>query len=221
MTSVIQRALALLGLVASSPLLLLSAIGIKSSSAGPVLYRAERAGRDGVPFTMFKLRTMHMASEGAGRITSAGDPRVFALGSLLRRCKLDEIPQLVNVVRGEMALVGPRPEDTSIVLDRYDEMMWESLTVLPGLTSPGSLHYFADEAGIPDDPGEAEAIYLSKLLPHKIALDLVYVRRRTWRYDTQIVVRTLLGIVGLDRMFQRTLEHEEEDALRILEEARR
>ncbi len=119
-----------------------------------------------------------------------------------------------------MALVGPRPEDVSIVRDHYDAMMWESLTVLPGLTSPGSLRYFADEAALPADSAEAEAVYLSTLLPRKIAMDLVYVRSRTARYDVQIVLRTLLSIVGFDSMFRRTLANEEKEAQRILEGVR-
>jgi lipopolysaccharide/colanic/teichoic acid biosynthesis glycosyltransferase len=213
---VVDRTLAVLGLVVASPFLAAAAIGIKISSAGPVLYRAQRAGMGGSPFAMFKLRTMRVGTGDSARITGADDPRVFMVGNLLRRCKLDEVPQLVNVARGEMALVGPRPEDVSIVRDHYDDMMWESLTVLPGLTSPGSLSYFADEAALPDDPAEAEAVYLSTLLPHKIAMDLVYVRSRTARYDVQIVLRTLLSVLGLDSMFRRTLENEEKEAQRIL-----
>ena len=215
----IERTLALVGLLAGSPFLALAAIGIKGSSPGPVFYRADRAGTGGVPFTMLKLRTMHADSGASGRITSAADPRVFALGHLLRRCKLDEVPQLVNVVRGEMALVGPRPEDISIVRDHYDEMMWGSLAVRPGMTSPGSLHFFADEVALPDNAAEAELVYLSTLLPYKIALDLVYVRSRTWRYDLQIIARTLLGIVGVDSFFKQTVRREEREARRILQEA--
>ena len=156
-TRAIDAVLALAGLVVTSPLLALSAVAVRLSSPGPVLHRAERAGRGGVPFTMYKLRTMRVDSAGVGRITAGRDPRILPVGRVLRRAKLDELPQLVNVLRGEMALVGPRPEDLSIVREHYDAMMWESLDVPPGVTSPGSLHYFADEADLPDDPVAAES----------------------------------------------------------------
>lgn len=220
MTRLLDRLLSLVGLVVTSPLLALAAMGIRRASPGPVLYRTERAGVAGVPFTMYKLRTMHVGSAESGRITGAADARVFGWGTTLRRFKLDELPQLVNVLRGEMALVGPRPEDVSIVKDHYDAMMWETLTVPPGITSPGSLHYFADERSLPSDPEAAETVYIERLLPNKIALDLVYVRNRSVRYHVEILSRTVLGIVGLDRWFADRLAWECEEAKKILAEAR-
>lgn len=220
MTRLLDRLLSLIALVVTSPLLLLAALGIRKASAGPVLYRAERAGVGGAPFTMYKLRTMHVGSADSGRITGTADARVFGVGAILRRLKLDELPQLVNVLRGDMALVGPRPEDLSIVREHYDAMMWETLTVPPGITSPGSLHYFADEASLPADPEAAEAVYLERLLPAKIALDLVFVRNRSVRYEIEILIRTLFGIVGLDRLFADRLAWERDEAWKILAEAR-
>lgn len=221
MIRLIDSALALVALVCASPLLLLSAVGIKVSSAGPVIYRARRAGLHGEPFTMYKLRTMHVGREAESRITSGADPRVFGLGRLLRQTKIDELPQLANVLRGEMALVGPRPEDPSIVRDHYDAMMWESLEVPPGLTGPGALDYFADESALPTDPVSAEAVYLAKLLPHKIALDLVYVRRRTVGYHLQLLTRTALGVVGVRKIFDPLARQELSQAAEILSEASR
>src|SRR5699024_3989161 len=116
---------------------------------------------------------------------------------------LDEMPQLVNVVRGEMAIVGPRPEDPSIVAEHYTPFMLESLSVLPGLTSPGSLAYYGAESDLPSDPIEAERKYLTELLPRKIATDLVYVQNRSWRYDLQVVVRTVVGVLKLPFAFAR------------------
>src|SRR2546422_2268160 len=110
---------AAIALVATAPLLALAAVGIRRASPGAVLYRAERVGRGGRPFIMYKLRTMHARRRSdASVITGAEDPRVFPLGAWLRRLKIDELPQLLNVLRGEMAIVGPRPEDPAIVRDR-------------------------------------------------------------------------------------------------------
>jgi len=219
LTGLADRFLAVVGLVITAPLMALCALGIKRSSPGPVLYRAERAGMNGVPFRMLKLRTMHVGSEHGGRITGSLDARVFRFGAVLRRLKLDELPQLVNVARGEMALVGPRPEDLSIVREHYDALMWETLSVLPGLTSPGSLHYFGDERALPGDPAPSEHVYLERLLRQKTAVDLVYVRNRSRRYDGEILLRTALGLAGLGRLFRRRMEREREAARRLLAEA--
>lgn len=218
MTAVLDRLVAGCGLVLSLPVLVLAAAGVKRASPGPVLHRAERAGRDGVPFTMYKLRTMHLGAASGGPITSSADARIFPLGRRLRRLKLDELPQLYNVVRGEMALVGPRPEDVEIVRTAYDELMWESLTVPPGMTSIGSLSYFEDEAKLPSDPAEAERMYLEEILPRKVALDLVYVRRRSVAYELEVLARTLLGVLGVHGAFAARVARERADAERILAE---
>jgi len=132
---------AALGLVAAAPLLLVAAVGIRLSSPGPILYRARLLGRDGRPFTMYKLRTMHLNHRTSRSvITAQHDPRVFAFGRPLRRLKIDELPQLVNVLRGEMSLVGPRPQHPDIVRSYYAPEHGETLRVRPGLASPGSLY---------------------------------------------------------------------------------
>src|SRR2546422_763278 len=134
----IEVVLAALAAIVAAPLVALAAVGIRLSSAGPVLYRAERVGRDRRPFIMFKLRTMHLRRRSdSSRITGARDPRVFPFGAWLRAVKVDELPQLWNVLRGEMALVGPRPEDPAIVARHYDALGRETLTVRPGLPRPG------------------------------------------------------------------------------------
>ncbi|MEM7287724.1 MAG: sugar transferase [Actinomycetota bacterium] len=182
-------------LVLAAPLLALAAIGIKLSSRGPVLHRAVRAGRDGEPFEILKLRTMRLGDVGDSRITVGGrDPRVFAVGVWLRKLKVDELPQLVNILRGDMAVVGPRPEAVDIVRDHYATEHMRTLDVAPGLASPGSLwNYTHGEALIgPDDP---EGDYLRSLLPVKLALELVYVDRASLRYDLELVFRTLRVIL--------------------------
>lgn len=187
--------LALSGTILLSPVLGLAAIGIKVSSRGPVLYRAVRVGIDGRPFTMYKLRTMRPHGVGPV-ITSCDDPRVFFLGRWLRRLKIDELPQLVNVLKGDMSVVGPRPEDPEIVQRYYGPAQLETLTVLPGLASPGSI--YGSTHGEPLLLGvDSERLYVEQVLPLKLALELVYVRRASLSYDLLIVARTFAVLFGL------------------------
>ena len=216
MPNPVSRLIALIGLIISSPIAFISSAVIRISSRGPVLHRACRAGKDGQLFTMFKFRTMHVGAERrGGRITSGRDPRVFAVGRGLRRLKLDELPQLINILRGDMAIVGPRPEDPAIVEEHYTPFMRQTLRVLPGLTSPGSLDYYACEVSLPEDPVDAELVYVQLLLPKKIALDMVYVEHRTWRYDVELIARTILGIIGVHRTFPKRQTWEREEASRL------
>jgi lipopolysaccharide/colanic/teichoic acid biosynthesis glycosyltransferase len=203
---VIKRTLDLVcsavALVAATPLLAVAALGIRLTSAGPVLYRATRVGRGGRPFTMYKLRTMHVnqtvvaGNVATSAITAKDDPRVFPVGSLLRRTKIDELPQLLNVLRGDMSLVGPRPEDPRFVEKNYTPADLATLDVRPGLTSPGSVWYYttAESELTSDDP---ERHYVERVLPLKLALDLVYVRDVSWRYDIALIGRTLLVLTAL------------------------
>lgn len=184
--------LATVALVVVSPVLALVAAGIRlAGGAGPILYRAKRVGIHGRPFTMFKFRTMRIGNTAsASVITAHGDPRVFPLGRLIRTAKLDELPQLFNILRGEMAIVGPRPEDPHMVTRFFRPFHYKSLAVLPGLTSPGSLYaYTHGEAQL--DVSDPERSYGEQLLPIKTALDLVYVRRASVRYDVTLIARTL------------------------------
>jgi lipopolysaccharide/colanic/teichoic acid biosynthesis glycosyltransferase len=181
-----------LGLVLTAPLLAVAALGIKLSSRGPAFYRARRVGRRGRLFTMYKLRTMHEAKPGTAgsAITAHDDGRVFALGRLLRKAKIDELPQLVNVLRGDMAIVGPRPEDPGIVERHYRPHHFTTLMVRPGLTSPGTLYYFT----VAESQVEAEQDYAKVILPLKLALDLVYVRSAGPWYDLALIARTVASI---------------------------
>jgi lipopolysaccharide/colanic/teichoic acid biosynthesis glycosyltransferase len=189
-----EAALAGVLLVLSSPLWLVAAIGIKLSSAGPVFYIAKRAGRRGVPFPMFKFRTMRVGADRASRIARANDPRVFAFGSFLRRLKIDELPQLVNILRGEMAFVGPRPEDLTIVESAYTVQDRETLEVLPGLTSPGAIYYWSQvEPRL--SPTDAEGHYLSGPLRTKLDLDRAYLRTATAATDWRVVCETILVLL--------------------------
>ena len=192
--------LAGMALIVVAPLLALLAIGIRLAGPGPIFYRAQRVGRDRRPFTMYKLRTMRIGDAATTVITAHGDPRIFPLGRLLRHLKLDELPQLVNILRGEMSIVGPRPEDPSMVQRFYAPFYYKSFDVPPGLTSPGSIYaYTHGEAQL--DLRDAERSYGEQLLPIKMALDLVYVARAGVGYDIALICRTVwtLGTALLGR----------------------
>jgi lipopolysaccharide/colanic/teichoic acid biosynthesis glycosyltransferase len=185
---------AAVALVLTAPVLAIAAVGIKLTDPGPVFYRARRVGYLGREFTMFKLRTMRAAESGDGPvITGLRDDRVSRIGRLLRRTKIDELPQLYNILRGDMAIVGPRPEDPTIVRAHYSPGDLETLGVRPGLASPGSIYQYqsGDKLLTGDDP---EGRYVEKLLKTKLALDRVYIRRATLGNDLRIIGRTLLTI---------------------------
>jgi lipopolysaccharide/colanic/teichoic acid biosynthesis glycosyltransferase len=181
------------GLALTAPLLLIAALGIKLSSPGPVFYRARRVGRRGRLFTMYKLRTMHhrRTEANVAAITAHDDQRVFAFARVLRKAKIDELPQLLNVLRGDMAIVGPRPEDPAIVERHYQPHHFTTLMVRPGLTSPGTLYYFT----VAESQVSSDQHYAQTILPLKLALDVVYVRSAGWWYDLALIGRTIASIV--------------------------
>jgi lipopolysaccharide/colanic/teichoic acid biosynthesis glycosyltransferase len=167
-------AIAAIALVLLSPVLLIAAIAIKLDSRGPVIYRSRRAGRDGEPFELLKLRTMHPGADpiGVGTPVLEGDPRVTRVGHLLRRFSLDEIPNLVNVLRGELAIVGPRPTLEAQVA-QYSPHQRRRLEVRPGITGWAQVN---GRAGIPWE--------------ERIELDVWYVEHRSLRLDLRILART-------------------------------
>lgn len=192
----VDVALAAIALVAAAPVLAVAAVGIRLSSPGPALYRAQRVGLRGRLFTMYKLRTMHVHQGAAPSvITAHHDSRVFRFGAWLRATKIDELPELFNVIRGDMSIVGPRPEVPRIVQRHYSPLQWETLDVRPGLASPGSIYNYTHGEALlgPDDP---ERHYVERLLPVKLALDVVYVRAASWHYDARVVGRTLWAVAG-------------------------
>lgn len=183
-------------LVAASPLMLIATIGILIASPGPIFYRSMRAGKDGHPFVLYKLRTMHF-SDGTGvSITALNDPRIFPLGKTLRKYKIDELPQLFNVLKGDMSAVGPRPEALDIVAKHYSEWDRETLRVRPGLTSPGAIYYYTDlQRRLGND--DAESVYVERVLPDKLAVERVYVENASFWYDMRIIVRTAIAILKI------------------------
>jgi lipopolysaccharide/colanic/teichoic acid biosynthesis glycosyltransferase len=172
-------AVAGLGLVCVSPLLGLAALAIKLEDGGPVLYRQERVGHDGVDFELLKLRTMVVGAErlGAGWAVEAGDTRITRVGRVLRRLSLDELPQLWNVVRGDMSLIGPRPTLRYLV-ERYTPRQLRRLEVRPGITGWAQVQ---GRAALPWD--------------ERIELDVWYVEHRSAWVDLQILARTPLALL--------------------------
>ncbi len=183
---------AALGLVVLSPILLGVALAIKLSSPGPVFYRATRVGRGGTPFRLYKFRSMVVDADRRGpAITAGGDPRVTPIGRWLRRTKVDELPQLLNVLAGEMSLVGPRPEDPRYVA-LYDDDQRRILTVRPGITSAASLAYRHEEALLSGP--DWEQTYRTTIMPQKLAIDLAYVEKQSLWEDFRIILFTIVAM---------------------------
>lgn len=182
---------ALLGLVIVSPLLAIIAIAVKTSSAGPVFFRQTRVGRNFRLFRIVKFRTMHEGMDGP-LITARGDKRVTSVGRILRRTKFDELPQLWNVLIGDMSLVGPRPEIPEYV-ERFREDYEEILNVRPGITDPASIEFRREEILLAqsDNP---ETKYLSVILPKKLAMAREYVKTRTFFGDMVLILRTIAHV---------------------------
>ena len=180
---------AVLGLMILSPLLLGIALAIKLTSPGPVLHRAQRVGLNGRVFTLYKFRSMVINAErlGAG-VTAHDDPRVTRPGRFLRRTKLDELPQLINVFKGDMSLVGPRPEDARYVA-LYTPEQRRVLSVRPGITSWASIQFRHEEQLLSVE--NVDEVYRLQVMPQKLALELDYLGRRTFGLDILILIRTV------------------------------
>jgi lipopolysaccharide/colanic/teichoic acid biosynthesis glycosyltransferase len=183
----------LAGLVILSPLFALIAVAVKLDSPGPVFFRGRRVGRNGRLFDIYKFRSMVVDADRKGPgITTAGDPRITRVGNALRRTKLDELPQLINVVRGEMSLVGPRPEDARYVA-LYTPEQRRVLSVRPGITSPASLRFRQEEDLL---RGEGwRRVYREQVLPAKLQIELDYLEGASLWRDLGILVQTVLALV--------------------------
>jgi lipopolysaccharide/colanic/teichoic acid biosynthesis glycosyltransferase len=184
---------AAVALVILSPLLIVVAAAIKLGSRGPVLFRQERTGRDGRSFRIHKFRTMR---DGPGRaVTSDSDPRITGVGRILRASKLDELPQLYDVVIGTMSLVGPRPEVPRYVASWPATARPRILSVRPGITDPASIAYRNESAELAS-AADPEEYYVSVVLPRKVEMYLAYVATRTFRGDLRILAQTARAVVG-------------------------
>jgi len=173
------------------PFFVVISLTIKITNKGPVFYFADRAGLNGRPFKLIKFRTMSVDSDKGSSITGVMDNRVFFWGDILRKTKIDELPQFINVLFGDMSLVGPRPESLSIVKRFYSSKLFNStLDVRPGMASPGSLFNYTHGHEFLDDE-DPEGSYINKFLPVKLALELVYIKHQSFWYDLEIIFRTV------------------------------
>lgn len=213
---VLDVVVAACALMMAAPLAVIVAAAIVLETPGPVIYRAERVGLRGRRFAMLKFRKM-AADAGGRRLSLSDDARFTRVGRFLARTKLDELPQFWNVLRGDMSLVGPRPEDPSFVAER-PQAFAQPLQVRPGITGLAQLEY-ADEGALLDRSDPLEH-YRSTILPRKLALDALYVRRADIRMDLRVLWYTAIAVVGrqqvlVDRVTgrpyrARTVEQKEE-----------
>jgi lipopolysaccharide/colanic/teichoic acid biosynthesis glycosyltransferase len=186
--------MALTGLVVLAPVLLILAACVKLSDGGPVFFAQERMGRNFKKFRLFKFRTMVVGAEKIGHAVTRGhDPRITKIGAFLRHYKLDELPQLLNVLKGDMSIVGPRPEVEKYVRAFEDEYR-EILSIRPGITDFATLRY-RNEEDILNQYEDAHAGYLTEVLPAKIALYKQYLREMGFVTDLTIIFQTLWRIV--------------------------
>jgi lipopolysaccharide/colanic/teichoic acid biosynthesis glycosyltransferase len=187
--------LSTLGLLVLAPLLLLMALAIKLDSSGPVFFRQERVGRFGQPFRIHKFRTMRHDPAGKGpQITVGADSRITRVGGFLRRTKLDELPQLIDVWVGSMSLVGPRPEVPRYVAHYPVALREKVLSVRPGITDIASIEY-RDESTVLARATDPEYAYIHEVMPHKLALAASYVDQASVWMDVRLIWRTVMVIV--------------------------
>lgn len=193
MRRIIDLVIAVTALPFLIPVYLIVSLGIVLESPGAPFYRGQRVGKDGRTFLMWKFRTMMRGADRVGgAITTPRDPRITKVGQFLRKSKLDELPQFINLLAGDITLIGPRPEHPSFVA-KYTDKQKEILEVKPGITGPAQLHFTALEAEIVPDSKDADQFYVDHVLDQKIALDLEYVKQRTFVSD----LRVLLGSFSL------------------------
>ena len=179
-------------LVALSPLLAAIAVVVKASSPGPALFRQARLGKDERLFQIYKFRTMVAGAESGSPITVNGDRRITRVGRVLRRFDLDELPTLFNVLRGDMTIVGPRPE-LPVYLPNYSREQRRVFSVRPGLTDPATLAFRDESRQL--NGASVEEVYIHEILPQKLALNLAYLKARSVRSDAAIMLRTVAAML--------------------------
>ena len=182
------------GLLVMDPFLMLISIMVKLDNSGPVFFKQLRIGHYGQPFYIYKFRTMVPDAEKLGtKVTVDRDPRVTRIGAILRKYKLDELPQLINVLKGDMSLVGPRPEVPEYVTCYSEEEKKIVHSVLPGITDIAAIE-FRNEATLLSDAEEPEKEYISKILPRKIELYKRYVKERSMWLDIKLILMTIMNL---------------------------
>lgn len=189
----IDITISLLALILLAPVFLILALVIKLTSRGPVFYKGRRVGRGGEIFLMHKFRSMVVNADQIGTdLTPLGDPRVTKVGRFLRRTKIDEIPQIIDILRGKMSLVGPRPE-SPLYARYYDERQKHVLSVRPGMVGPAQIKYRHEELMLKDQE-DPDAYYIRELMPRKLEIDLDYVENMSFLLDVGILFRSLLAV---------------------------
>ena len=184
-----------IGLILLSPLFIILAIWIKCDSIGPVFYKQVRVGRNNMDFQLFKFRSMRVGSDKKGLITVGGhDPRITRSGYYIRKYKLDEFPQLINVFKGDMSLVGPRPEVRKYV-DMYTEEQMHVLDVRPGITDLASIRY-RNENELLERVNDPDKYYVEVIMPDKLRINLEYVARHSFTFDIRLIFQTFRAIVS-------------------------
>ena len=184
-----------IGLILLSPLFVILAIWIKCDSIGPVFYKQVRVGRNNMDFQLFKFRSMRVGSDKKGLITVGGhDPRITRSGYYIRKYKLDEFPQLINVFKGDMSLVGPRPEVRKYV-DMYTEEQMHVLDVRPGITDLASIRY-RNENELLERVNDPDKYYVEVIMADKLRINLEYVARHSFTFDIRLIFQTFRAIVS-------------------------
>ena len=191
------------GIVILFPLIVIVSILIKLTSKGPVLFKQVRVTKNGRLFKIYKFRTMRENSEGNKQITVGNDSRITGVGHILRKTKLDELPQLFNVLKGEMSLVGPRPEVPKYV-ELYTEEQREILEVSAGITEYASI-YFSNESELLGEAENPEEFYIKKIMPYKIELNKKYIKEIGIVTDIKLIILTILKILGLVKLEPKEL----------------
>ena len=177
------------------PAMILAGLAVKLTSSGSVLFRQERCGKDGQRFCLMKIRSMRNSHEAGLTLTAANDPRVTPIGRVLRKWKLDELPQLLNVIRGEMTLVGPRPDLPEYVV-RLSPEQQQILRLKPGITSDATIQFRNEEGLLADVPATIRGdYYLETILPQKLSMELEYASRASAFSDAAVLIRTASAIL--------------------------
>ena len=188
---------ALVGIIITFPIFVICAILIKINSKGPIIFRQKRVGKNENIFTLFKFRTMRFeANQNSAKITRKNDARITSVGQILRWSKLDELPQLLNVFKGDMSFVGPRPEIPEIVV-HYSEVQKNVLSVRPGIIGPAQIYGRNESDAFPDDVEDTEKYYIEQILPKKIKIDLNYIEKSRFLYDLKLLLSGIwITIIG-------------------------
>lgn len=199
---VFDVAISVIGLLILLPFLVLAAIFIKLESRGPIIYSQRRVGLNETHFYIYKFRTMVVEAEQKGLpITSSNDRRITRVGKLLRKIKLDEMPQLINILKGNMSLVGPRPEVSKYVQFYTDEQK-KVLTIKPGMTDPATV-FFRNEEELLAKAVDKESFYINEIMPIKLKLYLQYVENASLLYDIKLIFMEILAIIFPQSMIQK------------------